>query len=68
MRCASKLLSVVPGCGRFAYEDDEVVVNFGVRLKLGEHQTLLVSVGRSVNKVHGEELSYLGYLGLQLTY
>jgi Putative MetA-pathway of phenol degradation len=63
-----ELAAELHGAGRFAYEDDEVVVNFGVRLKLAEHQTLLVSVGRSVNKVHGEELTYLGYLGLQLTY
>jgi hypothetical protein len=56
------------GAGRFSREDDELITNVGARLKLSGHQTLLISVGRSVNQAHGEELTFVGYLGMQWTY
>lgn len=56
------------GTGRFAHKDDELILNLGARWTLSEHQTLLTALGRSLNRVRGEELSYTGYLGLQWTY
>ena len=56
------------GAGRFSREDDELIANVGARLKLTEHHTLLISVGWSVNQAHGEELTFVGYLGLQWTH
>jgi len=63
-----ELAAELHGAGRFVYEDDEMVVNFGARVKLAEHYTLLVSLGRSINQLHGQEFTYIAYLGLQWTH
>jgi hypothetical protein len=56
------------GTGRFARNEDQLIANLGARIKLTEHETLLVSAGRSVNRTHGTELTFTGYLGVQWTH
>jgi hypothetical protein len=55
------------GEGKFS-GSDELIGNLGGRLKLTEHQTLLISAGRSLNRLHGDEFDFVGYLGMQFTY
>lgn len=58
----------VHGEGRFASGDDQLIANLGGRLKLGKNRTLLISAGRSLNHLQGQEFNFVGYLGLQFTY
>ncbi len=55
------------GAGSFAREEDELILNLGARWKLTGHHTLLAALGRSLNRVRGEELVYSAYLGVQWT-
>ena len=56
------------GTGRFSRDRDELIANVGARLKLTQRETLLISAGRSINRTHGTELTFTGYLGLQQTF
>jgi len=58
----------IHGEGKFAANDDQLIVNLGGRLKLSENRTLLFSAGRSLNHLHGAEFNFVGYLGVQFTY
>jgi hypothetical protein len=58
----------IHGEGKLGTTDDELIANVGGRLKLDKNHTLLVSAGRSLNRLHGEEFNFIGYLGLQFTY
>ena len=58
---ASKRLELL---GEIHGIDDEPVFNLGPRYTLGEHFTLLASVGRGFR----EEPKLLGYLGLRLNF
>ena len=58
----------IHGEGKFATNDDQLIVNVGGRWKLSENRTLLFSAGRSLNRLHGAEFNFVGYLGLQFTY
>jgi len=42
--------------------------NVGVRWHLTPHHTLLMAVGRGVNRLRGDELDFTGYLGLDVTF
>ena len=63
-----ELMVELHGEGHFSRTADEWVANVGARVKLTPHETLLVSAGRSVNHLHGAELTFIGYLGLQTTF
>ena len=63
-----EIAAEIHGEGRFTKNDDQLIVNLGGRLKLGENRTLLFSAGRSLNHLHGAEFNFVGYLGLQFTY
>lgn len=42
--------------------------NIGARWQLTPHQTLLISVGRGVNRLRGDEFEFTGYLGLDVVF
>jgi hypothetical protein len=48
--------------------NEAVTANVGARWKLTEHQTLLIAAGRGVNRAEGNELTFTGFLGLQLDF
>lgn len=46
----------------------ECILNFGSRIDLTEHVTLMLALGRDVSNDLGPRLSLMSYLGLQLVY
>jgi hypothetical protein len=65
VRPGLELAAEVHGARRFDHNDDELVANFGVRVKLTEQQSLLISAGRGIGRVGGLETTFIGYLGMQ---
>lgn len=61
------VLGEIHGTGpRNALRENELVYNFGSRLKLTGHLTVLLSAGRSI--VRNRDPQFIGYAGLQLTF
>lgn len=62
-----ELLGEIHGTGeRRRIAGSEIVANFGSRVPLTKHTTLLLSVGRSIRPQHDPQL--IGYGGLQVTF
>lgn len=62
-----ELLGEVHGTGpRNTLGDSEIVYNFGSRVKLSSHTTLLLSAGKSVRR--NFDPRFMGYGGLQITF
>jgi hypothetical protein len=47
---------------------DELILNFGARLDLSEHYTLLLSAGRDLHNTLSQTNTLLSYVGLQMRY
>jgi hypothetical protein len=61
-----ELLAELHGETELDFDEGEVVYNFGLRQALGDHQTLLFSIGRGLRDQDEPEL--MAYLGVQFVF
>ena len=62
-----ELLGEIHGEGPFRrIGDSEIVYNFGSRVGLTKHTTLLLSAGRSIRR--GFDPKFIAYMGLQVNF
>ncbi|MEP6944605.1 MAG: hypothetical protein ABJA02_01720 [Acidobacteriota bacterium] len=62
-----EVLGEIHGSGpRRSLGESEVVYNFGARVPMSKHLSLLLSGGRSIRSHH--DLRFIGYAGLQVTF
>jgi len=62
-----ELAAEIHGTANAGFGGSELTANFGLRTRLAEHCTLLVSVGREFHNDFEPRLTLVGYLALQLT-
>ena len=62
-----ELAAEIHGTANAGFGGAELTANFGLRMRLAEHCTLLVSVGREFHNDFEPRLTLIGYLGLQWT-
>jgi hypothetical protein len=61
-----EFLAELYGVNKFDGKGEKLLLNFGVRRKIAEHVTLMLSVGHDLNAIHGDERSLVAYFGIQI--
>jgi hypothetical protein len=61
-----EFLAELYGVSKFDGNGQKLLLNFGVRRKVVEHVTLMLSVGHDLHAIHGDARSLVAFIGIQL--
>jgi len=64
----TELMAELHGASRISFDQDVLMVNFGIRQKLTDHAILIASLGHEVRTPADQPLAFIGYCGVQLLY